>query len=525
MILLRCKEIFRAVGEIKNREAWLFFLLVALFVFPVWLISYLPTSDGPLTIGSAYIMKSLLSGECPRYAELYAFTPYPPPNLFSHWIMTALLSVFSPETSERVLISGLFFSFCYGFRYWITYENPARRWPAYLVFCFVYNGFLYSGLYNFLFSIALFFWITGYWLRHESTLRKRDMLFLLAGTLAMYITHLFGLMLSLILIGVLFVDRHIRRDGFGKKMLSHAAKHLFTFLPSLALIFGYLAVSIVSDPPALNKVETIIVQLLFPMFFNDLYEDGMMKSVLSISFFICILVLVVKSASLLRSPRTREWQYLSLVLLAALLIIPTHLFGGWFIIERLIFSVFLIMMMIIAQSDHLTVSNAFIRYLLIGFIPVYLIWHSSSWHESQKNMLTIQNIVSHIPDNSSVYFSLSHAPADYPYYIGTRFSYGKCLIEPWQYQPYNRFMFPVYIRDAWNPLLTEMKKGPTVDGLKQYPYMTPEYIVISEDGDSKKFVQLLTYYERIYFATDVRIAIYRLKPGIKFSLIPYFKMT
>jgi hypothetical protein len=525
MTLSRCREIFHTASEAKNRESWLFFLLVALFVFPVWLITYFPSSDGSLTIGSAYIMKSLLGGGCPRYTELYAFTPYPPPNLFSHWVMTALLSVFSPETSERVLISGLFFSFCYGFRYWITYENPARRWPAYLVFCFLYNGFLYLGLYNFLFSISLFFWITGYWLRHESCLRTRDVFLLFAGCLAMYFMHLFGLMLTLLLIGVLFLDRRISREGFGLRMLTDILKYAAIFLPSLLLIWGYLSVPTLSDPPPINKWMNIITELLNPMLLLDLRDGQVMSVLLSLGFLFATIMLAIKFGSLLKSSFTREWCWLILAMFLLLLITPTHATGGWFIIERHIFSVFLIMLMIVSRPGVLIVSDLFIRGMLICFIPVYLLWHSTSWFESHKNMTVIRDLVLRIPDNSSVYFGLSYAPVSFPYYIGTRFSYGKCLVEPWQYQPYNRFVFPVYIRDSWNPLLTEMKKGPTVDGLKQYPYMTPEYIVISEDGDSKKFVQLLTYYERIYFATDVRVAIYRLKPGIKFSLIPYFKMT
>jgi hypothetical protein len=84
---------------------------------------------------------------------------------FFNYALVLLNQFFTPLTSERVLISLYVAAFSIGAWFLIRSIEPGNDWLAFFVIPFAFHNYLYLGIYNFTFGIAVLLFAMGVWLR------------------------------------------------------------------------------------------------------------------------------------------------------------------------------------------------------------------------------------------------------------------------------------------------------------------------------------------------------------------------
>lgn len=219
-------------------DVWLrrlYFGLAVLSILPFWVVTYLPTVDGPCHTYNSWVLRQAGNEEeHPLFHRFYEVNLQPFPNWTGHAVLAALMYAVPPLVAEKLLVSGYALLFLAGAWYLAGAVRPEERWPAFLAFPFVYNGMFQFGFYNFSLSLALFFFILGLWWRHREDLSPgfAVKINLLLGLC--YFTHILSFGLSLVSIAVLWLVT-LRRGAWKRHLL-----HIPVLLPQIFLPLWFL---------------------------------------------------------------------------------------------------------------------------------------------------------------------------------------------------------------------------------------------------------------------------------------------
>jgi hypothetical protein len=136
-------------------------------------------------------------------------------------------------TAEKVLLTGYVILLPLGARYALNGVRPGAGWLAVLTFPFVQHFLFHMGFHNFCYSLAVLFFVAGYWLRHADHFGIRQTLTLAALLVLLYFCHLVAVVMALALVGTLAVGWALldRPVSFRRRLLGPA----LAFVPALAL--------------------------------------------------------------------------------------------------------------------------------------------------------------------------------------------------------------------------------------------------------------------------------------------------
>ncbi|HKV12089.1 MAG TPA: hypothetical protein VJ725_28345 [Thermoanaerobaculia bacterium] len=211
----------------------LYFGLAVLSILPFWVVTYLPTVDGPCHTYNAWVLRNAGNDAHPLFPLYYELNLKPYPNWTGHLVLADLMYAVPPLVAEKILVSGYALLFLSGAWYLAGAVRPEERWPAFLAFPFVYNGMFQFGFYNFSLSLALFFFILGVWWRNRERpglplAMKLNLLLWLC-----YFSHILSFGLALISIAVLWLAT-LRRASWRRHLL-----HVPILLPQIVLPIWY----------------------------------------------------------------------------------------------------------------------------------------------------------------------------------------------------------------------------------------------------------------------------------------------
>ena len=176
----------------------LFIVLLILHLLPIWIFAYFPSQDGPSHVYNALVLKEYGQPENYKMRDAWKLNITIFPNWLSHIILAALLYVFPPVMSEKVLLTiavGLIpISFFY-FLKAVHKGQDEKYLYGWLGFPFAYNYLLYMGFYNFTLSISFFFFSFGFWWKHKDNMQVKHLCILYGLLLLTYLSHIvsFGL--------------------------------------------------------------------------------------------------------------------------------------------------------------------------------------------------------------------------------------------------------------------------------------------------------------------------------------------
>ncbi|MEO0458611.1 MAG: hypothetical protein AAF152_18815 [Cyanobacteria bacterium P01_A01_bin.114] len=221
-----------------HQDNILLLVLSGLFLLPIWLFKYLPLQDGPIHVYTADILQGFLTGHQSIFQDYYITNLQLAPNWTTQAILTGLMFWVSPILAEKLLLSIYVILLPFAFRYALNAVRPdtsAAPFLMFLAFPFCYNLTFNMGFYNFAYSLIVFFFAIGYWLRHRSQLRLAQTGVLLLLVLGLYFTHLFSFVIFAIVVGVLNLSSGLGILTTARRAAFLPLKQLFikTTLPTL----------------------------------------------------------------------------------------------------------------------------------------------------------------------------------------------------------------------------------------------------------------------------------------------------
>lgn len=328
-------------------ETILFLLLILLHLAPIWVFEYFPSQDGPSHLNNARIIQQYFNPDASLIREYFTLTHGPDPNWLGHLILAALMLLAPPLIVEKLLLSAYVILFPLSVRYAVRALRPESGFLAVLAFPFLYSFPLHMEFYYFCFSLALFFFTLGYWLRHRERFGRRQLVILAGLWLLLYFTHVVSLVMAWLALGLLALWLtgyellgQARRRKWDPSALWRATRTrlvapFLAFLPILLLILAFFG-----DKGAHRRVFTSFEERR-----SGLWQLESLTSFRGVElWFSRALVVLVAVAALyvamtrLRRRQASRWDGLLLVALgfaAVYFLAPDAMSGGAYIVHRL----------------------------------------------------------------------------------------------------------------------------------------------------------------------------------------------
>lgn len=228
-------------------ERGLFYLMLLAAILPVWSGRFFVTGDGPCHVYNARILLDYVQGRhFGFYDPFYSLNTNFEPNWFGHLWLAFFQLFFAPETAEKVFLSAYVAMFGLGLRYLIRQINPESGFLSVFGLLFAWHFLLQSGFYNYACSIALFFWVCGFWLQYRYALTPLRGLVWALLWLALFSAHPMGLVFAGLFVGcnVLWEGLLKMRNSGWKKgaqlLWQQTQTALLPALPMLVMFAEYI---------------------------------------------------------------------------------------------------------------------------------------------------------------------------------------------------------------------------------------------------------------------------------------------
>lgn len=533
----------------KDVRAWLsapenllFVVLIVLHLLSIWLFKYFPSQDGPAHIDNSNILREYHSPERTVFREYYLINKNLAPNWLSHLVMAGLMQIVPPLWAEKILLSGYVILLPLSIRYALHAIRPDTGFLAFLAFPFIYNYQLHMGFYNFSYSLPMFFFVVGYWLKHQNRFTLGKVVKLSLLSLLLYFCHLFSLMTAYVAIALLTVwltvfdvAQHSQQQQFNLRMLVKAFRlralvPLCAFLPTLILVVMFFSRKSAASSDTIWKPVPLWRQLLNLLSLKSLVSYERLELLFSTALavlFVAVCLVLLRSKIVHR--QINYWDGFLLVVAAYVLIYfitPDEMSGGGKIKERLLlYPFFALILWFGAQSYHRLVKHRIqvvavaISLMLLGAHTIkyaqlnnYLEEYLSGMHLIERNTTLLPLSFSHrgqAPDGSPLSWRIG------PFAFASGYiAVHKGVVNLANYEG-NQDYFPTIFRPQINPFVhlslndgRILAEPPRVDFLT-YPQRTGkrvDYILVWRVLEEQRgslytksiFRQLKEGYELIY---------------------------
>lgn len=205
----------------QTLEKFLFVTLLIIHLVPIWAFPYFVTLDGPAHVDNAAALRNYLQPGQTVLQEYYTLNLRLVPNWFTNIALASLMGIVSPLTAEKIVISAYVLLLPLSVRYALAGISERVVYLSALSFPVIYNCIFHYGFYNFLFSIVMFFFALGYWLRYRDSLRLRNILTLSSLILVLYFCHGTSLLLLILTLFILALSLSLHATPITLRDLSN----------------------------------------------------------------------------------------------------------------------------------------------------------------------------------------------------------------------------------------------------------------------------------------------------------------
>lgn len=480
---------------LSERENLFFVLLIVIHLLPIWFFKYFPSQDGPIHIETASVLREYHFPDRPLFRQYYSLNTHLVPNWFSQIVLVGLMHIVPPLVAEKILLSGYIILLPISMRYSLQAIRPDSGFLALLAFPFIYNFLFHLGFYNFCYSLAMFFFVIGYWLKYQNRFKPHNIGTLTFLSLLLYFCHIFSLVTVYIAIAILTVwliffdiKQQIAQQQFCLgtvwKVFQLRVLPLCAFLPTLILVMMFLDRK--ETTVTGNILSVNIWQRLFKLLSLYSLTSFELREILLSTIFAVLFAAV--SLYLLRSkiihPQLNGWDGFLLVVAAYVVIYfmgSDKLSGSASIKERLsLYPFFTLILWFGTQSYHRVVKLR-IQRVAVGITLIMLALHTIKYAELNNYLEEyVTGMHQVVPNTTLLPISFSHAghTADgrplsrkvLPFlnasgYIAAQ----KHIVNLWNYQAHMGF-FPVTFRPHLSPysyigvpIITRQPSTPAVD--------------------------------------------------------------
>jgi hypothetical protein len=379
---------------LTDRENLLFLVLIVVHLIPLWAFSYFPSQDGPAHLANATILREYHHPNCTAFRAYYVFNQNFTPNWAGHLVLAGLTWLMPLLVAEKVFLSGYVILLPFAVRYAVSAIREDSKFLAVLAFPFVYNYTLHMGFYSFSYSLATFFFVSGYWLKHRERFRFRETVTLAVLLLVLYFGHMVSTVAAFTEI-VLMTTWAILPQFAGRARQQRLLLGTFrSALPQLRPLYALVPTIMLSalflvqnrqgqlsweDKPPLRTA----VKDLFSLHSLVSYEEREVwaaRAVAALFAGIVVYLLLSRRVAL----RLTFWN--GFVLLAAVyagiyLIGPSAVSNGSYIHDRMNLYPFLALILWFARPPYGPIARRSIQVLAVGLAGVLLGFHSMKYAE------------------------------------------------------------------------------------------------------------------------------------------------
>jgi hypothetical protein len=335
---------------LEIRENLLLLVLILAHLFPIWVFQYFPSQDGPTHIENANIIFDYFNPDRAIFREYYILNKNLEPTWLGHLVLAGLMYIMPIFIVEKVFLSGYIILLPLSIRYALRAIHHDSGFLALLMFPFIYNYPLHMGFYPFSYSLPVFFFSMGYWMRCSEQLALRKTVKLAFLSLLLYFCHIVSLVMAYVgmtILALWFVlfdsiqDKRVLPFNFQRLWRAFRKRIIpliLAFSPTIILIVIFLSRQGVESPEA-------GIRRSFYWLFKDLLqieslvsfqrEESLCSVGLSMLF---VAVFFYLAASRIWHKQSDRWDGLLAVVLGYVLIylfVPNAMSGGFFITDRL----------------------------------------------------------------------------------------------------------------------------------------------------------------------------------------------
>ncbi len=317
--------------KLRDPDRLLFFGLLALHVLPLWVFPFFPSQDGPVHLENAAILRDYHRPDRSLLPKFYTLSDHFHPNWFGHLALLGLMTVLPPLVAEKVLLTGYVVLLPLGLRYALDGVRMGAGWLAVLSFPLLHHFLYHMGFYNFCWSLALFGFVVGYYLRHHERFGARQTVVLGAMAVLLYFCHPVGLAVAMLAVGVLALAWRPARETFRRRLLGPA----LAFVPVVALGLAFVGRqgtgAVWKNTPLdlwdnLRHLEMLVSYLNLERLFTEVYFWGL----------VALTAAVLWARWRSRAFGRADWLLaVAALTFAAYFAAPAELSGGGFVEPRL----------------------------------------------------------------------------------------------------------------------------------------------------------------------------------------------
>ncbi|MGB7572754.1 MAG: hypothetical protein WBN53_02750 [Thermodesulfobacteriota bacterium] len=340
----------RICAWLGDRENLLLLVLILAHLIPLWAFQYFPSQDGPAHLENANIVFDFFHPGRSIFREYYLLNKNLEPTWLGHFILASLMYVMPIFIVEKIFLSGYVILLPLSIRYALRSIRPDSGFLTFLMFPFIYNYPLHMGFYSFSYSLAVFFFLMGYWMRNHEQFTLRKMVRLAFLSLLLYFCHIVSLVMAYVgitLLALWLILSDLTQDKPGprfdfqvlwKSFERRVIPLVLAFLPTIILVVMFLSWQGIESPEtgirrSLYWLLKDLTQMESLVSFQR--EESLCSIGLGILFAGLFLYLVVLK---MRQRRPDRWDGLLAVILGYVLIYlfaPNAMSEGSFITDRL----------------------------------------------------------------------------------------------------------------------------------------------------------------------------------------------
>ena len=386
---------------LKHRENILLLALILAHLIPIWVFQYFPSQDGPTHIENANIIFDYFNPDRSILRDYYILNTHLEPTWLGHLVLAGLMYIIPIFTVEKIFLSGYVIFLPLSIRYALKGIRPDSGFLTFLMFPFIYNYPLHMGFYSFSYSLVVFFFLVGYWMRNREQLTLPKMVNLALLSLLLYFCHIVSLGMAYMGIALLTVwlilfdlvqdkpgsrfDFQMLRKALGKRVLPV----ILAFLPTVIVVVMFLSWQGVEFPEVgirrsfywllkdLTQMESLV---------SFQKEESFCSIGLGVVFAGLFLYLIV---SKVRRRRLERWDGLLAVVLGYALVYflaPNAISEGSFITDRLNLYPFFAIVLWFGVQPYLKTVKRGIMFVAIVITVASLAVHTLKYSELNNHL-------------------------------------------------------------------------------------------------------------------------------------------
>jgi hypothetical protein len=218
------------IRKLKN-AGFLFLGNLAFICSPIWGVSRFVNHDGSGHLYTSYVMLKILAGD-DFFSRVFTFNSFAVPNSTGHWLMVALLALFSPVVVTKLVLTLTLALFAAAV-VWLRYRTAGTE-NIYITILFAFaigsNWLWMQGSYNYVLAAAASTFTLGLFFKWRNRMTVGRTVWLAVLFAFVFLSHLVSFAL---LVGSVFVLALFAAAGSRFRALALSALALVPIFPLL----------------------------------------------------------------------------------------------------------------------------------------------------------------------------------------------------------------------------------------------------------------------------------------------------